>query len=137
MSRGTITVKQRREIATRANFRCEYCLLAERVSYFSFHIEHIRSIKHGGNNNLENLAYCCPDCNFYKGTDVGTFVGSELNLVRFFNPRIDIWQEHFEIQDAKIYGKSEIGTATIQIFKFNEIDRLIFRKQLSDLDLYP
>lgn len=40
MNRGTITVKQRREIATRANFRCEYCLLAERVSYFSFHIEH-------------------------------------------------------------------------------------------------
>jgi hypothetical protein len=58
-------------------------------------------------------------------------------LVRFFNPRVDNWQEHFEIQDAKIYGKSEIRIATVQIFKFNEIDRLIFRKQLVELGLYP
>jgi hypothetical protein len=137
MSRSSVTLKVKKEIALRAGFRCEYCLLSERVSYFSFHIEHIRSIKHGGENNIENLAYCCPDCNFYKGTDVGTFVGSEFNLVRFFNPRVDTWQEHFEIQEANIYGKSEIGIATAQIFKCNEIDRLIFRKQLAELGLYP
>ncbi len=137
MNRSAISSKTRNEVALRASFRCEYCLLHEKVSYFTFHIEHIRSIKHGGDNNSENLAYCCPDCNFYKGTDVGTFTVDESNLVRFFKPRIDIWQEHFEIQHAKIYGKSAIGIGTVQIFKFNEIDRLVFRKQLTELDLYP
>jgi hypothetical protein len=34
-------------------------------------------------------------------------------------------------------GKTEIGNATVRIFKFNEIDRLIFRQQLAELDLYP
>ncbi len=137
MSRSAIAQKLKKEVAHRAGFRCEYCLLSERVSYFSFHIEHIRSIKHGGNNHSENLAYCCPDCNFYKGTDAGTFVDDGFNLVRFFNPRIDIWQEHFEIHEAKIHGKLAMGIATTQIFKFNEIDRLVFRKQLAELELFP
>ena len=64
-------------------------------------------------------------------------MGSEFNLVRFFNLRVDTWQEHFEIQEANIYGKSEIGIDTTQILKFNEIDSLIFRKQLAELGLYP
>lgn len=137
MSRGSITQKLKKEVALRANFRCEYCLLSEKVSYFSFHIEHIRSVKHGGKNDFDNLAYCCPDCNFYKGTDVATFLSDEPILVRFYNPRKDDWEEHFDINNAMIDGKSEIGIATSRIFKFNEIERLIFRKQLAELGLYP
>ena len=54
MSRSSVALKVKKEIALRADFGCEYCLLSERVSYFSCHIEHIRSIKHGGENNIEN-----------------------------------------------------------------------------------
>ena len=118
-------------------FCCEYCRLAEAVSFYTFHIEHIKSIKHGGLSILFNLAYCCPDCNFFKGTDLGTFVNSDTNLVRFFNPRKDIWEEHFELQNGSIYGITEIGITTERIFKFNDIERLIFRRQLISLDLYP
>ncbi|MCY7350048.1 MAG: HNH endonuclease [Cytophagaceae bacterium] len=124
-------------MAIRADFRCEYCLLAEQVSFYSFHIEHIRSIKHGGSNELDNLAYCCPDCNYAKGSDVGTFVHNDETLIRFFNPRKDRWEEHFEIHNGVVHGKTDIGKATAQIFKFNEIERLIFRQQLAELNLYP
>jgi len=136
MSR-VIPLSTKKKVATRANFRCEYCLLAERVSFYSFHIEHIRSIKHGGTNELINLAYCCPDCNYYKGSDVGTFLHDSEILIQFFNPRNDNWEEHFELEDGAIHGKTDIGKATEKIFKFNEIERLIFRQQLAELNLYP
>jgi 5-methylcytosine-specific restriction endonuclease McrA len=57
------------KVAKRASNCCEYCLLPERVSFYKFHIEHIRSLKHGGTSNLDNLAYGCPDCNAFKGSD--------------------------------------------------------------------
>jgi 5-methylcytosine-specific restriction endonuclease McrA len=57
------------KVAKRACNCCEYCLLPERVSFYKFHIEHIRSLKHGGTSNLDNLAYGCPDCNAFKGSD--------------------------------------------------------------------
>ena len=60
------------------------------------------------------------------------------HLVRFFNPRKDNWDEHFELQDdASIVGKTDIGQSTVRIFKFNDADRLIFRKKLMALSLYP
>jgi HNH endonuclease len=126
----------RERIAEDAKKCCEYCLLPESVSFFSFHIDHIRSIKHGGLSIAENLAYCCPDCNFFKGSDVGTFDFKNDSLIRFFNPRKDIWTEHFFIGNGSILSKSDIGRSTEKIFKFNEIERLVFRKQLIELALY-
>lgn len=127
----------KRIVAERAGFRCEYCRLSEAVSFYSFHIDHIKSTKHGGKTVLENLAYCCPDCNYFKGTDVATFGEDDARLIRFFNPRIDDWSEHFHLNDVEISGKTEIGTSTERIFKFNDPDRLIFRKQMAILGLYP
>ncbi|MDZ7876257.1 MAG: hypothetical protein U5L45_01230 [Saprospiraceae bacterium] len=58
------------------------------------------------------------------------------HLVRFFNPRKDNWHEHFELQEGVIYGKTEIGESTIRTFKFNDVDRIIFRQQLIMLGHY-
>ncbi len=41
------------------------------------------------------------------------------------------------LQNGAIYGTTEIGKGTERIFKFNDIERLIFRRQLIELDLYP
>ncbi|MCU0341879.1 MAG: HNH endonuclease, partial [Spirosomaceae bacterium] len=72
------------KIAYRANYRCEYCLLPEKLSLYKFHIEHIKSVKHGGTDEEDNLAYCCPDCNYFKGSDIATFSVSDERLVRLF-----------------------------------------------------
>lgn len=130
--RKSIPAKVKNDVALRANYKCEYCLLPEKVSFYNFHIDHIRSIKHGGSSETENLAYCCPDCNYFKGTDIASFSKSE-ELIRFFNPRIEEWNEHFEILDGMVLGKTNIGNVTEQIFKFNDIDRLIFRLELIKL----
>lgn len=136
MSRN-ISNSLKKLVDKRANFKCEYCLLADKLSFYSFHIEHIRSVKHGGNDSQENLAYCCPECNFAKGSDIATFVGESDEITRFFNPRIDNWDYHFMVSNSMILGKTPIGKATEQIFRFNDIERLIFRKQLAELGLYP
>lgn len=46
--RTKIPIELKKQVAIRANFCCEYCLLKEAVSFFSFHIDHIKSVKHGG-----------------------------------------------------------------------------------------
>jgi HNH endonuclease len=122
-------------VATRSLFRCEYCLLPDKVSFYNFQIDHIISLKHGGTNDVENLAYCCPDCNYAKGTDLGSMLNNN-ELVRFFNPRIDVWNEYFELINGSILSKNDIGKVTEQIFKFNDIDRLIFRHELIQLGHY-
>ena len=48
-----ISEETRRIIAARANFICEYCLMAEDDAYFNFQIEHIISRKHDGSSELE------------------------------------------------------------------------------------
>jgi hypothetical protein len=132
-----VSKSSKKKVGIRAGFKCEYCRLSETVSYYTFHSDHIRSTKHGGLSILTNLAYCCPDCNFFKGSDLGTFVYDDEQLIRFFNPRKDNWDDHFDIQNGSIYGKTEIGIATERILQFNNIDRLIFRQQLIALGLYP
>jgi HNH endonuclease len=124
----SISKSLKKKIANRAHFRCEYCLLSELVSFYTFHIDHIKSTKHGGLSILLNLAYCYPDCNYFKGSDLGTFVLNDDQLARFFNPRKDKWHDHFTVQNGAIYGKTEIGVATARIFQFNNVDRLIFRQ---------
>ncbi len=54
-----ISVKTRQLVAQRAEFRCEYCLIHEEDTFFGCEIDHIISKKHGGSNELENLAYAC------------------------------------------------------------------------------
>lgn len=128
----------RKQVAERAKYRCEYCLVPERFLATIFHIDHIRSIKHGGITAVENLAYACPHCNQNKGADVATFLDDEgETTVRIFNPRKDDWTIHFELADGEILPKTAIGSATVRILEMNQPDRLIFRRVLAEAGCYP
>lgn len=61
-----------RQIAERADYLCEYCLLAEEDGFFTFEVHHIISRKHDGPTVFSNLAFACPVCNRLKGSDLGT-----------------------------------------------------------------
>lgn len=132
-----IPIALRLQVAERAQFRCEYCRLPQDAYYYEFQVDHIRSIKHRGPTVLENLAYCCPDCNKYKGSDIGTYLNEDIPLARFFNPRIDEWFDHFEVFEGAIYPKTEIGEATIRTLQLNIPDRIIIRQELIKDGLYP
>ena len=91
----------RRLVIERAGRRCEYCLIHEESVGFPHQIDHIVSRKHGGSSGIGNLAYACVLCNRYKGTDVAS-LDSSGQPVRFFDPRRDIWDEHFKLNGAVI-----------------------------------
>jgi 5-methylcytosine-specific restriction endonuclease McrA len=61
----------RQLVRTRAAERCEYCRLHEDDSpLISHQVEHIIPRKHGGTDDLENLALACIACNLYKGSNL-------------------------------------------------------------------
>jgi hypothetical protein len=125
MSRSNdyIPVAVRQQVALRSSYSCEYCLLPEVDSYFGYEIDHIISLKHGGGNQEKNLAYACLHCNRNKGTDLGSIDWATGNLARFFNPRTDIWAEHFRLNRGIIDFLTVIGKVTIAIFKLNDGER--------------
>lgn len=132
-----ISPEIRQIVASRANFVCEYCLIAEADAYFRFQIEHIISRKHGGSSEPENLALACVFCNRYKGSDIASLIPETNKLIRFYNPRVDRWREHFRLDDISIEPLTEIGEATIRILQINHADQLLERQVLSRRGRYP
>lgn len=132
-----IPEKIRNQAWLRASGCCEYCLLHYESAFFTHEIDHIISLKHKGKNILINFALACYYCNRNKGTDIGSIYKDE--FIRFFNPRKDIWHEHFELDKptATIHALSPIGEVTATIFGFNHIDRIIERQILIAANKYP
>ncbi|MBP6811384.1 MAG: HNH endonuclease [Saprospiraceae bacterium] len=127
----------RQFVIQRANQRCEYCLLHQDDAVFSHEIEHIISRKHGGNSEKDNLALACIYCNRNKGADIGTILFPSLDFVRFFNPRIDLWDQHFIQEDGVIGALTFIAEATIKILAINHFERIIERRELIRDNRYP
>jgi hypothetical protein len=136
MSHPYINVELRRLVITRANLICEYCLYSEEDA-LECQIDHIISVKHGGATTEDNLAYACAFCNLQKGTDLGSIDWQTGELVRFFNPRRDLWAEHFRLDEAAIQPLTNIGEVTARILNFNDSDRIVERQLLIAVGRYP
>ncbi len=132
-----VPVTYRKIVIERAESCCEYCLIHQEDAFLSFEIDHIISEKHGGETAIDNLAYTCFYCNRFKGSDIGSVLLPEMNFIRFYHPRIDVWSEHFELEDAIIHPKTDIGKITAKILKFNEVERIMERQLLIQLERYP
>ncbi|HMS39046.1 MAG TPA: HNH endonuclease signature motif containing protein [Pyrinomonadaceae bacterium] len=127
----------RQQVEDRASNICEYCLIPIEETYFGGEIDHIVGIKHKGETVLENPALSCHPCNRHKGSDLGSNSAITNILTRFYNPRIDIWTEHFQVnEDAEIVPHTEIGEVTVRIFKFNEFERVLERQGLIELGFW-
>lgn len=131
-----VSANVRLEVAARADFLCEYCLIAEEDTFFGCEVEHIISLKHGGSSESSNLAYACAFFNRHKGSDVGS-VSETGEFSRFFNPRADRWSEHFRLVGNVIRPRSLIGEVTARILLFNHTDQLLERAGLISVGRYP
>ncbi|MEM1326958.1 MAG: HNH endonuclease [Bacteroidota bacterium] len=125
------------KVEERANFRCEYRRIHADDSFLPLQIEHIISLKHGGGSELENLALACPHCNQNKGTDLTTFLEDYQDIVPLYHPRLQVWFDHFKVEDGEIIAKTRIAEATIKLLKLNEAERLIQRSLLMSIGRYP
>jgi hypothetical protein len=125
----------RRLVIERAVRRCEYCLAHEESAGFPHQIDHIISRKHGGSSGIGNLAYACVLCNRYKGSDVAS-VDSAGHAVRFFDPRRDIWDEHFKLNGSVIQPMTPVGEVTARVLRLNTSERVIERQLWQALGQY-
>jgi hypothetical protein len=127
----------RSEVARRAGYRCEYCLINERDTGFPHQVDHIVSRKHGGFSDFANLAYACVICNRNKGSDVASIDPITGDAVRLFHPRRDGWNDHLALAGEVIEPRSKIGAATVQVLHLNTSERLAERRLLQSLGTYP
>lgn len=132
-----ISVELRRQVIARAGNCCEYCGLSQEDSFFRFEIDHIVSEKHGGKTVLENLCLCCPDCNAFKGSDIGSIDIQTGQIVRLFDPRVQIWTQHFRLHNGVIEPLTAEGRVTVFLLRLNQPERVIDRQLLIAQDRYP
>jgi hypothetical protein len=127
----------KKTVAERSGFKCEYCRIPESFAHYSFHIEHIIAIQHGGLTKIENLAYACSICNWKKGPNLGTILEENGPIIRLFHPRTDNWFEHFSVSEGLLVPKTDTGKATIKLLDLNNPDSIIERREMAILGYYP
>lgn len=121
----------RHQVRERANHRCEYCRLKqEHFRLFRHQIEHIIPRKHHGTDELENFALACIRCNLGKSSNLTGVDQQSGEIVPLFNPRQELWDDHFQYHGALIVGKTAIGRVTVDVLNMNEPTRVRLRETL-------
>jgi hypothetical protein len=116
----------------RAGSGCEYCQLPSALYPAPFQIDHIIARQHGGATASENLALACIHCNRYKGPNIAGIYPESGALVRLFNPRNDVWNEHFVWDAPRLTALTSIGRVTIQVLAINNAEMIALREALVD-----
>jgi hypothetical protein len=127
----------RRAVRERARGRCEYCQLPQAEAAEPFNSDHVIARQHRGVSTEENLAFACASCNRHKGPNIAGIDPDTLQAVTLFNPRRDVWAEHFEWEGAVLKGRTPIGRVTVQVLDINNADRVLLRTLLIDLGVFP
>lgn len=130
-----ISEVQRRRVSRRAHGRCEYCLLYEEHSVKKHEPDHIIPRKHGGLDLDDNLAWACFLCNRSKGSEVAAYDSETGQLVPLFNPRKQVWAEHFSMQLGEIIAHTAVGRVTILVLQLNQPRRVETRRILIESGL--
>jgi hypothetical protein len=132
-----IPARIRNQVRQRANGRCEYCGLLDSLARLSHQVDHVVPPRHGGSDELINLAWACFRCNNGKGTDIGTVDITTNQRVWLFNPREQKWDEHLELEvTGLIIGKSSEGRATARLLDMNVETEVEARRLLIENNLW-
>ena len=119
------SARQRQEVYDRSGGCCEYCRRSLKVRLANFEIDHIVSLKYGGDERSDNLCLACAPCNRHKGAEIAAIDPHTEQATRLFNPRRQNWDEHFQVNsDASLTGLSPEGRATVLVLRMNEAPRI-------------
>lgn len=122
MHRKKIPEKTKARIRQLAGNRCGYCLSQQEYVWDILEIDHIFPVAKGGKDAEENLWLICSSCNAAKYNKIEAFDKVTQRNASLFNPRQQIWREHFQWSKdgTKITGKTAIGRATILALDLNK-----------------
>ncbi|MEJ7616626.1 MAG: HNH endonuclease signature motif containing protein [Pyrinomonadaceae bacterium] len=105
------------------------CLYQARL-FIPHEIDHVVAEKHDGTTEPDNLALTCWRCNRHKGSDLGSFDPQTQIFSLLFNPRRQVWTEHFIFQGEQIAGLTPEGRTTVNLLRLNSDERLAERRSL-------
>ena len=127
----------REVVRRRAGNACEYCRIPQEATpVIPFHVEHIVSRQHGGTDDPATLALACDRCNAYKGPNLTSIDPDSGVMVALFNPRQDVWTDHFVLRHGHIVGLTSTGRATARLLNMNAARRVELRLEwLKEADL--
>ena len=88
---------------------------------------------------MDNLAYACFLCNRLKSNKTTVFDPLSQTQALVFNPRTQVWQEHFTWNEefTHIIGLSPTGRGTIVLLQLNREKLLEYRKALLQCGAHP
>lgn len=126
-------------VSERANGLCEYCRIPFLWSNDLFDVEHIRPKKHGGTDDLNNLAWSCSSCNAYKAAAVEATDPLTGEFAPFFHPRNDRWQDHFAWSEDSLFirGLTPTGRAVAERLHVNREQIINLRSALVAVGVHP
>lgn len=131
--------KLRQQVAQRAQHCCEYCFSQANYSPDPFSIEHIIPLVKGGLTISLNLALSCQGCNNRKYIFTSNFDPITGQFADFYNPRKDVWREHFRWNQnfSKIVGISPTGRVTVERLQLNRQEVVNLRVVLAAIGQHP
>lgn len=117
-----------RFVHERAHHCCEYCYTCQWVIGQAMHVDHIIP---GAGDHPDNLTLACATCNLSKSDATEALDPETGAKVPLFNPRTQVWSEHFAWIDGgcRIQGLTPTGRATIECFGMN-IERLVIARSV-------
>lgn len=117
----------RRKVRVNYRFRCGYCGVSEEYTGAELEIDHYRPRSRGGSNEQENLVYCCPKCNEYKGS-YWHFLDPP--YIRLLHPQQDDFCIHLREEDnGELVGKTKEGSFLIQRLHLNRPALIAHRRK--------
>jgi hypothetical protein len=121
MSHTYIPKALRDLVASQACYRCGYCLTAEAVVGAPMEIDHLIPEALGGLTEENNLWLACSLCNDHKAGRIAAPDSETGEMVRLFNPRHQVWREHFRWTTVADYivGLTPTGRATVSALHLN------------------
>ena len=115
----------RDEVRRRADFACEYCGVTEVDTAGLLTIDHFQPSSKEGNDDLENLVYCCNRCNSYKHD----YFPTSPNQLHLWNPRNNNRSQHFfELENGQLKGLTPKGQITIDLLRLNRPALIKYRQ---------
>ena len=93
-------------------------------------VDHIIPSAAGGTTTEDNLWLACRHCNEFKGVQTEARDPQTGEAVNLFNPRKQIWQEHFGWSEngTEIIGKTPCGRATVSALKMDNPKIVVARR---------
>lgn len=128
MTRSTI-----QRVRARAKGVCEYCRLDERAVHLAHVVDHIVARQHRGGDDVENLALACGRCNSFKGPNLAGRDPLTNAVTCLFNPRTDVWADHFKWDGLLLSGRTDIGRTTVDVLAINADERVALRSVCVEL----